>query len=74
MPGVHPFLVQEELNLVVEAGLVRGGQGEQDHAHVDLGRKLLSFRVKVKSCVKELNRLLIGWNRVINQSGGRAAH
>ena len=34
-PGVLPPLLHDELHLIVEAGLVRRGEGEQHHAHVD---------------------------------------
>ena len=37
--GVDPLLLDDELDLVVEAGLVRGGEGEEGHADVDLRNK-----------------------------------
>ena len=32
--GVKPPLVHQKLHLIMQAGLVRGRQGEQHHAHV----------------------------------------
>ena len=34
--GVDPLLLDDELNLVVQARLVRRGEGEEGHADVDL--------------------------------------
>ena len=34
-PGVLPPLFHDELHFIVQAGLVRRGEGEQHHAHVD---------------------------------------
>ena len=33
---VDPLLLDDELDLVVQARLVRGGEGEEGHADVDL--------------------------------------
>ena len=35
---VDPLLLDDELDLVMEARLVGGGEGEEGHADVDLGR------------------------------------
>ena len=33
---VDPLLLDDELDLVVQARLVRGGEGEEGHADIDL--------------------------------------
>ena len=40
---VNPLLLDDELNLVVQARLVRRGEGEEGHADVDLRYRFLRW-------------------------------
>ncbi len=44
LPGICPLLMHEELDVVVQAGLVGGGEGEHHHAHVHVQRRRLRLR------------------------------
>ena len=62
---VDPLLLDDELDLVVQARLVRGGEGEEGHADVDLrGVFKEGKRAEVLERRREQERGKIGWVKV----------